>query len=369
MRLASYNVENLFNRPKVMSLTKWSDGRATLEAFAEAQALLGEAHYTDKRKARLARLLGQLGLTASDTGPYVQLRRHRGSLLKRSAGALTITAAGRADWVGGLELIQGAIQHEAVRNTARVIDLVRADVLAVVEAESRPALLAFHDEVLTPLAGAPRYSGCMLIDGNDARGIDVGLLLAQGYRLGSMRSHVDDRDARGGRLFSRDCPEYEIHTPGGQRMWLLPNHLKSKGYGSPASSNARRRVQAERVAALYSALRAAGETHIAVVGDFNDTPQSAPLQPLFATDLRSAATHPAFDTGGYPGTYGGCTASTQIDLLLLSPALFDTMQAGGIERRGMWPGVRPKKWEVLPTLTSEAEVASDHGCLWVDLAL
>src|SRR3546814_1220517 len=66
----------------------------------------------------------------------------------------------------------------------------------------------------------------------------------------------------------------------GRHLWLLVNHLKSKGYGSAAESNARRRAQAVRARAVYEALRQQGETLVAVTGDFNDTPDSAPLQPL-----------------------------------------------------------------------------------------
>ena len=68
-----------------------------------------------------------------------------------------------------------------------------------------------------------------------------------------------------------------------------------------AASNARRRAQAARVAAIYAELTAAGETHVAIMGDLNDTPDSAPLAPLLQdTDLADVFTHPAFDNGGYP---------------------------------------------------------------------
>jgi hypothetical protein len=44
------------------------------------------------------------------------------------------------------------------------------------------------------------------IEGNDDRGIDVGLM--SGFPVGTMRSHVDDL-RNNSRIFSRDCPEYE----------------------------------------------------------------------------------------------------------------------------------------------------------------
>lgn len=368
MRLASFNVENLFHRAKVMNLQSWADGRKTLEDYAALNALLGEKNYTDARKRRMVTLMTSLGLASSDKGPFVLLRRNRGGLLRRpAAGGIEIDATGRDDWVGSLDLLVEPIDHEAIRNTARVFGLLDADVLAVVEAESRPALVNFNDRVVADIGGTP-FEQVMLVDGNDERGIDVGILTRRGHRIGNMRSHVDDRAANNERLFSRDCPEYEISTPAGRTVIVLVNHLKSKGFGSQASSNERRRQQATRVKEIVEGLKAAGQDLVAVVGDFNDTPLSRPLEPLLQqTDLRDAFSHPAFDDGGFPGTFDNCSAANKIDYLLLSPALFARVRAGGVVRQGMWPGVRPKKWPVLPTLTTPMEAGSDHAAVWVDL--
>ena len=84
-------------------------------------------------------------------------------------------ASGRADWVGWLDLKTEPVNDEAIANTGRIIGLLDADILAVIEAESRPALLRFSDQVLRQFAPAP-YTHIMLVDGNDTRGIDVGLL-------------------------------------------------------------------------------------------------------------------------------------------------------------------------------------------------
>jgi len=60
--------------------------------------------------------------------------------------------------------------------TSRVINEVAADVLCVVEAENRPALVQFNTELL-----GGRYGHGMAIDGNDRHGIDVGLAAPLGY--------------------------------------------------------------------------------------------------------------------------------------------------------------------------------------------
>lgn len=368
MRLATYNVENLFNRAKAMNLGSWAAGRPVLQRFAALNELLGEAVYTEAAKAKMVQLMSDLGLAKSDVGPLVELRRSRGDLLKRPrSGDLQITAAGRADWIGALMLRDAPVDETATRLTARVIHDLRADVLAVVEADSRPALVDFNDMLIKPL-GRP-FRHLMLIDGNDERGIDVGLLTGAAYPIGAMRSHVDERTAKGQTLFSRDCAQFHVATPGGQELVVLVNHLKSKGYGSQATSNKRRLLQAQRVQAIYQGLRDQGIERIAVVGDFNDTPDSAALAPLLQGELRDVFTHPSFDQGGYPGTYGSCTRSGKIDYLLLSPALYARMQGGGVWRKGLWPGVRPARWPVYAELTDPIHAASDHAAVWVDLAL
>lgn len=370
MRLAVYNVENLFDRAKAMNLDSWEEGRPVLEQFAALNALLGQITYDDADKARMADLMIDLGLEKSDTGPFVILRRNRGGLVKRPrTGGIAITADGRADWVGSFELRDEPINEHAMRNTARVMNDIDADVLGVVEAESRPVLAAFNTEILPALGGEP-FRHVMVIDGNDERGIDVGLMSRDGYPIGTMRSHVDDRLANGQPVFSRDCPEFEVTTPGGSRLVVLVNHLKSNGYGGTAASNARRKAQAARVAEIYKGLIADGTKHVAVIGDLNDTPDSDPLEPLIAgTTLKDIFEHPAFDDGGHPGTYGLCNPSNKIDYMLLSPSLFQKVRAGGVFRKGMWPGSRPKRWDAYAEVTRKADAGSDHAALWVDLDL
>ena len=115
-------------------------------------------------------------------------------------------------------------------------------------------------------------------------------------------------------------------------------------------------------------LRSEGATLIAVLGDLNDTPDSAALAPLLgAGDLKDAGEHPSFQSDGRPGTFQNGTARDKIDYLLLSPELFERMTGGGIWRKGVWgPGKRPA-WEVYPEMISSQQAASDHAALWCDV--
>lgn len=375
MRLAAFNVENLFSRAKVLSEDTRAGNRPVLDAFSRFTALINQPNYTDADKARMVALLETLGLTGKDDGTLVRLRQNRGEfLVRRRGGVLDIVARGRGDWTGFLGLEREPVDNTAMRLTAQVMRDVGADVLGVVEAENRPSLKAFSETIL-PLVGGEAYRHVMLIDGNDLRGIDCAVMARAGFRLDTMRSHVDDEDAAGP-IFSRDCPEFHIETPGGARLAVLVNHFKSKGFGAPADSDRKRRRQAAAVAGIYRALRDAGLEHVAVVGDLNDTPPTRatdPLRPLLGgTDLQDVSGLPGHDDGGFPGTYGGSTAANKIDYILLSPALVAVAGDSGIFRRGMWPGVRPRKWDTYPEIDptqggDKVHAASDHGAIWVDL--
>jgi len=266
-------MENLFDRAKALNLNSWSEGKPVLDAFAKLNALLEQDTYSDVDKQKIVDGLTALGLDKRDDGgEYVILRQNRGHLLKRPrSGPPEVVADGRADWIGWIELKTEAVNEVATRNTARVVADVGADVLAVVEAEDRTALRRFNDNVLSAQEDA-HYDHIMLIDGNDERGIDVGVLTRANHPIVEMRSHVDDTDDTGV-IFSRDCAEYDIETASGARVLLLVNHLKSKGFGSPASSNHKRRRQAERIRQIYDERRADGVDGIAILGDFNDTPR------------------------------------------------------------------------------------------------
>lgn len=368
-RLASFNVENLFSRARALNLDSWSEGKPVLEKHARFNTILQKPAYSAADKNQLLDLMVELGIEKDDTGPFVILRQNRGRLVTRhNDGSISVVADGRDDWVGWLELRDGPVNDHAIVNTGRVIRDVNADILAIVEAEDRISLKEFSDQVLANVDGTP-YRHIMLVDGNDQRGIDVGLMSRKGFAVDHMRSHVDDATPSGQTIFSRDCPEFEVHLPSGETIWVLVNHLKSKGFGGFAASNRRRELQAKRVRTLYDERKESGADFIAVVGDFNDTPDSAPLKPLMKSDLKMSSSHPNYEDGGFPGTFGGSTKNNIIDYIMLSPALFAQMRSGGIFRMGAWPGVRPKKWDVYDDLIKPVYAASDHMALWVDIDL
>ena len=381
MRIASFNVENLFARARALNRTDWvadpgpnpdhwSAGRKALDIYSSLNAILAKPLYSAQDKGDIVELMTRLGLTKSDESELVILRRNRGQLVKRPKNQpMVVTANGRDDWIGWLELKKEPVDEIATQNTARIIKEVNADIMVVIEADDRISLCRFNELLINAVGGQP-YDHIMLIDGNDDRGIDVGLFARAAVTIDMVRSHVDDRKGNS-TIFSRDCPEFHLKLAGGTPLVIIANHLKSKGYGSQASSNAKRKSQALRTRQIYDGLRAGGIANIMLAGDFNDTLDSDPLSPLFdnGSDLKDVSRHPAFNDGGRPGTHGNCTKASKIDHILLSPALWAKVTACGIDRRGIWGGVHGTLWPHLAEITNANQAASDHAAIWVDLAL
>jgi endonuclease/exonuclease/phosphatase family metal-dependent hydrolase len=381
MRIASFNVENLFARAVALNRDDWvndpgpdpdhwSAGRVALDTYSKLNAILQKAIYSAQDKADIISLMTKLDLTKSDDSKLVILRRNRGQLVKRPKGKpMEVIATGRGDWIGWLELKKEPVDETATQNTARIIKEVNADIMVVIEADDRISLCRFNQLLIKAVGGQP-YNHIMLIDGNDERGIDVGLITRASATIDLVRSHVDDRSGSS-TIFSRDCPEFHLKLANGTPLVILANHMKSKGFGSQDSSNKKRKAQALRTRQIYDELRAAGVANIVLAGDFNDTLDSDPLSPLFdnGSDLKDVSAHPAFQDGGRPGTHGNCTKGSKIDHVLLSPALWAKVTACGIDRRGIWGGKNGKLWPHLPEITNANQAASDHAAVWVDLAI
>src|SRR5205823_2264387 len=142
---------------------------------------------------------------------FIRLQEIREKLIRRRATGPQIEVNGREEWVGWFELVVEDVTEAATMNTGRVITIVGADVLCLMEVENRTALRRLNGQVVPQVLGTP-YDHAMLIDGNDERGIDVGVMYKQAFDLTNTLSHAEDTDAQG-EIFSRDCPEYEFQTP------------------------------------------------------------------------------------------------------------------------------------------------------------
>ena len=365
-RIASFNVENLFARPKVFNFRDKSVGDAILRRIGEFRKILKKPTYTTADKNKLVQEYTQ-GTTGNNAPLkiFIDIREDRGKLWKRTNRRITgVKAGGSSEWDGTVEFKKAKFSEIGRKNTGKVINRVKADIACIVEADNRPGLKKFDTDVLRS-----KYRYEMLLDGNDARGIDVGLYSR--YPIGGIWTHMFDGTSAS-KTFSRDCPEYEVFLPNGRPIYILCNHLKSKGYGSTATSNARRKRQAEAIKEILKEYNLNSD-YVVVAGDLNDTPDSAPLKPLMdVTGLYDVLELQFGSDASKRWTYH-YRSFEQIDYILVSKALRSKFSKAGVERRGMYNLKRltegnasiPNE-EQFDSVTHWTNAASDHGAVWAD---
>ena len=259
---------------------------------------------------------------------------------------------------------------------ARRIREMAVDVLAVQEVEHIEILREFNRDHLGGL-----YAHAALVEGNDPRMIDVGVLSK--LPLGPIVSHQtathpSDPTAR---VFSRDLLAVRVLDAHGDKLLTLYNtHLKSPfvPFGQDPEegtlrANTRRRRQAETIARILSAEERRGAKFM-LVGDMNDAPGSAQLVHMLDVDgdamvdgLASAVETrpPKPETAGQgpgPATpvwthrFNPAGAAPPVyelfDQVWLSKALAPRLQSAHIDRR-----------------TRHGGDGSDHDPAWVVLDL
>ncbi len=387
IRIASFNVENLFARPKVFSSSKWSVGEPVLKAYAKINALIQKPNYTADDKKKIRDLLVKLDIyTITPTGAirrnekidpdtkkraapkWAWLRKNRGIFdrqPKDQAQSVEIIANGRGDWIGWIELAKEPVNETATRMTASVIQDIGADILGMIEVEDRPSLVRFNRDLLGTL-----YRHVRLVEGNDERGIDVAIMTRDGFDIESIHSNVDNVDSHG-LIFDRDCAQYQVKTPNGVVIHVLVNHFKSQSGGG----GAKRQRQAREVRRIADQLIQQG-AHVIVLGDLNEGPATADghaanLASLFDNNspLIQCYSLPGFDVGNRAGTFDSCGPRNRLDYIFVSKSLQPHYAAGRIFRKGLWGSraTRPTNWETYPEITSSKEGASDHSAVVIEL--
>jgi len=260
--------------------------------------------------------------------------------------------------------------EESKRITAKSIREVDADIFALQEIESLPVQERFAERYL---AGRG-YRYRLVIDGNDPRFIDVGVLSK--YPIAAIRTHRHERNnANTARLFSRDCLEVDIDVDG-KTLTLFINHFKSMVEGRGAT-RARRLEQATRVAALVDAAQQAdGYTgNLIVLGDLNDYYG-------VGTGLAPLLDHPGLENvlgrlipeHQWTHFFARAGEYRQLDYVLLSAELAAAnANSPGVMRRGLpWRAFQEGPWEGPPPYDEVGEShpkASDHAPLFMDLDL
>lgn len=274
-------------------------------------------------------------------------------------------------------LVRAKDDVDTDRIAARITDVMDADVLAVQEVEHIGILRRFNSENLGGL-----YPHVALIEGNDRRFIDVGILSK--LPIGPITSHQTavHPDVPDERVFGRDLLQVQILDNNGDKLFTIYNtHLKSHfvPFGEDPvqgaiDANARRRRQAETVSRLIGRMERSDARFI-LTGDMNDPPDSEDLAPMLTVDGRplvnalanpaetrppkaeTAGQGPGPQTTAWTHRFNPPGADTPpvyelLDHIWLSQALADRFENPTIDRR-----------------TRHGGDGSDHDPAWIDLDL
>lgn len=201
---------------------------------------------------------------------------------------------------------------------AKSIAGIKADVIAFQEVESRFYLQKFVDVFLPDLG----YGDVVHYEGNDGRGIDVCLISR--LPIGPVRSYrhltfPGPHDTI--RKFNRDVIAVTIEPPGADPLDVWVVHLKSNSGGREFSEPVRLSESVKLRQLLDQELAENPDARFMVMGDFNDTWESATLRTIVGEgsgELWSAASELGDDL---PDTYNRGRFQSMIDFILCSPAM------------------------------------------------
>ncbi len=212
------------------------------------------------------------------------------------------------------------------------------DILLVIEVENEGIL----EDMNAALGSA--YPHRHLTDGNDPRGVDIGVMSK--LPIAEVVSHLEDKFALEGTSnptysYSRDCPEYHFRI-GSQNLVLLGTHFKAKG---PPDNPEKRLAEAQHTRAIADFLVSNDpELAVAILGDFNDLPDSPPYDAIALEDpnyVDAASFVPQADQWSF--NFEGNLEL--IDHLMMNPVLEALLDPASVD---------------IPH-TSDVEDASDHA--------
>ena len=175
--------------------------------------------------------------------------------------------------------------------TAQIIADMECDILCLQEIDDRFALSNFNkyyvNKAISKNGNKPRLKYHRLIEGNDPRGIDVGLLSKADF-MPITRSHAqhtfddfdlynsDERLANGhinpsDRIFRRDCLEAEFQI-GNETLTLFICHFKSQSGSSKKRNDGIRKAEALAVRKIIEAkFPNPAQANWIVLGDLNES--------------------------------------------------------------------------------------------------
>ena len=367
MKIATFNIQNLFHRDK--SLIEKPIGKQITDWISELDMLMLQPSKSLNQQNRIQELSFLIGFEKPSPRPYAVLRRKAGFLyMKGLSHSIENKASKLTNWNGWIELQTVPIHPDATQHKAQVIADVNPDILLLQEIEDRASFEDFNQLILPKFDCKP-FEHSFVIQGNDMNSLEMGIALRQGYKLEAVRTHnintiINDD--------GKNLIEYEITTPSKVKIWLLNAYLQKQTKDKKQSDSIRKK-QVYKIAEVYKKLIAEGKNNVIIAGTFNAPSYCNSLSPLIQdTDLKDITKHLSFEVDidkGNDGTYfrlGAYRMGVNIkqkDYMLFSPALFNKMKDSGLNRRAMWPEKRPQ-WSIYKSVTSKNIAASEHPLVW-----
>jgi len=243
------------------------------------------------------------------------------------------------------------------QHTALTIRDTDADIVCLQEVDSVSALVRFRDQYVKKLQ-ANDYKQVILHEGNDPRGIDVAAIATDNLPVMS-RSHAHltrsffgdaaERDALvteypvakeymggRGRIFNRDCLELEIRKQGTE-LTVFVCHFKSMSGGREKTISERTVESLAVRKIILDKFDDPAAANWIVLGDLNDYQQQLKVRANGDEEIVTedqSGIDPLLDNGfsvnivdrrdekdRWTHYYAGGNTKTQLDYILLSPAL------------------------------------------------
>lgn len=369
MKIATFNIQNLFHRDKL--LIKENRLHNDHTRTQEFEKLVQVKNKTAGDYSRMHELAGLIGLNTKPFDSYLSMKNIDGTIVVSSnKNGPTKKASYQTNWEGWIKINNTPINEKALAHKAKVIIETNPDILILQEVENRSSISEFNSRFLGNTTDKI-YDQFVHMEGNDPKGLGMSVLLKSGYNIKSMKSFANETDEDGSFLFEKDLQQYKIEDSCGKYLYILNCHFDSH-------SDSKRKRQANRIIEIYYELKTTGNENIIILGTFNAPSFSDSLSPLFnGSGLRDVVKHTSFmadkDTGSDStyfrlGAYRKGVNLIQKDYMLVPSSLFDKIKGSGMNRRAIWPLTQPK-WPTYKSLEKEAYAASEHPLLWVDIII
>ncbi|QDO95261.1 hypothetical protein FNB79_15190 [Formosa sediminum] len=364
MKIASYNIENLFHRDR--NLSKAQLKYSHIKWINELDSLISQTRKSNAEIRRIRELAFLLGFENITHRPYAILQKKASNLYFKGYDLEEKTKVTLINnYEGWIALQTKPIPLPAIYHKAKVISEINPEILILQNVEDRASLEEFNNTIL-PTFDCNPYTQIHVIQNSDKNGMEIGLLLREGYELCNIKTH-----------YLKPITEFKIMSPRQNIIRVIAVHFKSNIQNKDVVDECRAHFTTY-LANRFKTILKNDETNIIITGTFGAPSYCYSNAPLMQdTKIKDITKHLSFevilDEGedqNYHriGAYRKGVNIKQQDYMLLSPSLFNKLKDSGLNRKGVWPENRPK-WRHYSTLKNKIQEASSHPLVWGNVEL